>query len=117
MTKVFADISISLDGFVAGPNPTLKEPLGEGGERLHEWAFRLATFREAHGTEGGERDADDELMAESLERTGAIVIGRRMFTAARAPGKTTRMPAAGGATIRPSASRSSSSPTTRARRS
>jgi hypothetical protein len=37
------DISISLDGFVAGPNQTLEKPLGEGGDRLHEWAFRLAS--------------------------------------------------------------------------
>ena len=59
MTQVFADISISLDGFGAGPNPTLEQPLGEGGEQLHEWAFQLASFRERHGLEGGVRDEDD----------------------------------------------------------
>ena len=85
MTKVFADISISLDGFVAGPNPTLEEPLGEGGEQLHEWAVRLASFRERHGMEGGERNADDELLAESVERTGAVVMGRVMFSGGEGP--------------------------------
>src|SRR5215204_3378973 len=80
MTKVFADISISLDGFVAGPNPSLEQPLGEGGEELHKWAVRLATFREIHGMEGGERDADDELLAESVAAEGAVVMGRKMFS-------------------------------------
>jgi hypothetical protein len=51
MTQVFADIAIALDGFVAGPNPTLERPLGEGGEQLHEWAFQLASSRERHGLE------------------------------------------------------------------
>jgi hypothetical protein len=45
MTRVLLDISMSLDGFVAGPRPTLKDPLGEGGERLHEWVVKLATWR------------------------------------------------------------------------
>ena len=62
MAKVVLDISTSLDGFVAGPNPTLEEPLGEGGERLHEWIVGLASLRETHGRAGGERNADDELM-------------------------------------------------------
>jgi dihydrofolate reductase len=85
MTQVFADISISLDGFVAGPNPTLEEPLGEGGEQLHDWAVRLASFRERHGLEGGERDADDELLAQSIDATGAVVMGRRMFSGGDGP--------------------------------
>ena len=45
MARFFLDISMSLDGFVAGPNATLEEPLGKGGERLHEWVFRLASWR------------------------------------------------------------------------
>ena len=49
MGKVVLDISMSLDGFVAGPNPTLEEPLGAGGERLHEWTVGLANWRERHG--------------------------------------------------------------------
>jgi dihydrofolate reductase len=85
MTQVIADISISLDGFVAGPNPTLEEPLGEGGEQLHDWAVRLASFRERHGLEGGEHGADDELLAQSIDATGAVVMGRRMFSGGDGP--------------------------------
>jgi hypothetical protein len=59
MPRVFADISISLDGFVAGPNATLEKPLGEGGDRLHEWAVKLRSWRAPHGLEGGEVNADD----------------------------------------------------------
>jgi dihydrofolate reductase len=81
MTRLISDISMSLDGFVAGPNQTLEQPLGEGGERLHEWAFKLASFRERHGLEGdGETGADDEVVQESLRSTGAYVMGRRMFS-------------------------------------
>src|ERR687888_1980094 len=89
MGKVIAEISASLDGFIAGPNRTLEEPLGVGGEKLHEWAVRLKTFREMHGNEGGgETGADDELVAESWRATGAIVMGRRMFSGgARAGGE------------------------------
>jgi hypothetical protein len=50
MTKLTFDISVSLDGFVAGPNQTLEAPLGEGGERLHEWALRLKAWREPTGS-------------------------------------------------------------------
>jgi dihydrofolate reductase len=78
--KVVAEVSISLDGYVAGPNPSLEEPLGKGGELLHEWAVRLKTFRELHGMEGGDVDSDDELMAESVRTQGAVVMGRRMFS-------------------------------------
>jgi dihydrofolate reductase len=80
MSKVFAEISMSLDGFVAGPNPTLENPLGEGGDRLHEWAVRLKSWREPHGLPGGETGPEDELVAESLRATGAVVMGRRMFS-------------------------------------
>jgi len=80
MGKVVLDISMSLDGFIAGPNPTLEEPLGAGGERLHEWTVRLASWRERHGEPGGARNADDEVVAESLAATGAVLMGRRMFS-------------------------------------
>jgi dihydrofolate reductase len=80
MGKVYADISMSLDGFVAGPNQTLEEPLGEGGERLHEWVFPLRSWRERHGLSGGEVGPEDELVEESLRNTGATVMGRRMFS-------------------------------------
>ena len=78
--KVVLDISMSLDGFIAGPKPSLEQPLGAGGERLHEWIFGLASFRERHGESGGVRNADDEVVAESLAATGAVVMGRRMFS-------------------------------------
>ncbi len=80
MPKVTLDISMSVDGFIAGPNPSLEEPLGEGGEQLHEWIFGLKTWRETHGREGGESNVDDELVRESFEASGAVVMGRRMFS-------------------------------------
>jgi dihydrofolate reductase len=85
MGKVVLDISTSLDGFVAGPNATLEEPLGEGGERLHEWIFGLASWRERHGLSGGETNADDDLLREATDTTGAFVMGRRMFSGGEGP--------------------------------
>src|SRR6266545_3298411 len=85
MARLRCDISMSLDGFVAGPNQTLEQPLGEGGERLHEWAVKLASFRERHGGEGGETNADDEVVTEGLNATGAVVMGRRMFSGGASP--------------------------------
>ncbi len=82
---VVSDITMSLDGFVAGPNPGPEHPLGEGGERLHEWAFALASFRERHGEKGGAKNANDDVVAESLRRTGAVVMGRRMFGGGEGP--------------------------------
>jgi dihydrofolate reductase len=85
MAKLKLDISMSLDGFVAGPNITLEEPLGEGGELLHEWIVRLASWRELHGQSGGERNADDDLMRKSVEENGAVLMGRRMFSGGEGP--------------------------------
>jgi len=85
MGKVVAEISTSLDGYVAGPNPTLEEPLGVGGEQLHEWVVRLKSFREPHGLPGGETGPDDELVAEALGATGAVVMGRKMFSGGQGP--------------------------------
>jgi dihydrofolate reductase len=85
MPKLRVDISMSLDGFIAGPNQTLEQPLGEGGERLHEWIFGLASWREPHGLSGGETNADDEILAESVRATGAVVMGRRMFSGGEGP--------------------------------
>lgn len=85
MTRLICDISVSLDGFVAGPNQTLEQPLGEGGERLHQWLFPLASFRERHGLEGGETGPDDEVAREWLDATGAVVMGRRMFSGGEGP--------------------------------
>ena len=80
MSKVVAEISMSLDGFVAGPQPSLEDPLGKGGMQLHEWAFRLAAWRRPHGLEGGEVDVDSELIERQLAATGAVVMGRKMFS-------------------------------------
>lgn len=83
--QVVVDISMSLDGYIAGPRPSLEQPLGAGGERLHEWMFGLASFRERHGEYGGARNADDDVVAESVTRTGAVVMGRRMFSGGDGP--------------------------------
>jgi dihydrofolate reductase len=80
MARFFLDISMSLDGFVAGPNATLEQPLGEGGERLHDWVLRLASWREQHGLEGGETGPDDDLARAARGRVGAEIMGRRMFS-------------------------------------
>ena len=79
MSAVFADLSISLDGCIAGPNAKPGNPLGDGGERLHDWITVLASWREAHGSSGGDRTADDDLVRHTIERTGAHVMGRNMF--------------------------------------
>jgi dihydrofolate reductase len=85
MSRLTLDISMSLDGFIAGPNQSLEHPLGEGGERLHEWAIRLASWRERHDLSGGETNPDDEVVAESLRANGAVVMGRRMFSGGEGP--------------------------------
>jgi len=85
MQKLTFEISMSLDGLIAGPNPSLENPLGEGGEQLHEWGVRLAAWREAHGLAGGERNADSSLMEESQARAGAVVMGRKMFSGGEGP--------------------------------
>ena len=85
MGKVVVDISMSLDGFVAGPNPTLEEPLGKKGEELHEWVVRTNYWRERHGLEGGEEDEDSEVIREAFSSVGASVMGRRMFSGGSGP--------------------------------
>jgi dihydrofolate reductase len=76
---------MSLDGFIAGPNPSLAEPLGEGGEQLHEWIVQLASWRKYHGLEGGETGADDELVERASGLIGAHIMGRRMFSGGTGP--------------------------------
>ena len=85
MGKLKFEISMSLDGFVAGPDATTEEPLGKGGELLHEWVYNLSTWREAHGMTGGETNVDAELLGENLESTGAVLMGRRMFSGDEGP--------------------------------
>ena len=83
MAKVFVEITMSLDGFVAGPNDSPELGLGEGGEALHEWVYGLASWREPHGLAGGEVGRDSEILQEAIERTGAVVLGKRMFENAK----------------------------------
>jgi dihydrofolate reductase len=79
MSKLRCHISISLDGFVAGPNQSEEEPLGEGGERLHDWVVSLAAWRESHGKPGGEVNESTRVVDEARENIGAAVMGRNMF--------------------------------------
>jgi dihydrofolate reductase len=85
MARVTVDMSMSLDGFITGPNDSVEQPLGEGGERLHEWLYELASFRERHGSEGGETGKDDEVLGEAFANTGAFLMGRRMFDLGEEP--------------------------------
>src|SRR3954452_20632286 len=85
MGKLVLDISMSLDGYVAGPSPTLEEPLGHGGELLHEWAFSAQAWRESHGLDGGEDNVDSAVIEESLANRGSTIMGRRMFSGGQGP--------------------------------
>jgi dihydrofolate reductase len=79
MPKVTCEISMSLDGFIAGPNDKPGNGLGDGGERLHEWVTALESWRERHNLSGGEAGRDSELLEESFKNAGAVLVGRRMF--------------------------------------
>ena len=85
MSRLILDISMSLDGFIAGPNQSLENPLGEGGEGLHEWVFATASWRASHGRSGGDSGVDDEVVQEGLRNIGATVMGRRMFSGGEGP--------------------------------
>jgi len=73
------NITTSLDGFVAGPNPSEQDPLGEGGMQLHEWAFELAAWREPHGREGGVVNESSAFIERAQANVGATIMGRKMF--------------------------------------
>lgn len=79
MSKVRVHISVSLDGYVAGPNQTPEEPLGRGGEGLHDWVIGLKAWREQAGMEGGEENANTPVVLESYENVGAEIMGRGKF--------------------------------------
>lgn len=79
MSKLRFRISLSLDGFVAGPKQSKDNPLGVGGMRLHEWAFALRAFREMHGLDGGEVNESTAIIEEAFANVGASVMGRNMF--------------------------------------
>ncbi len=80
MGKVIADISMSLDGYIAGPSPTSEEPLGHGGEHLHDWVVKLESWRKHHGMTGGEIGQDNDVVQESTANIGAYIMGRKMFS-------------------------------------
>lgn len=85
MSKVIAGMSMSLDGYIAGPNDRVDNPLGDGGERLHEWMTSLEAWRELHGLEGGERNQDSEVAVEFGRNIGAYIMGRGMFSNGEGP--------------------------------
>ena len=79
MSRVTSHISMSVDGYVAGPNQSMEQPLGEGGERLHEWALRTQSWRRTHGRPGGEHGEDADIIEQAQQGVGAHIMGRRMF--------------------------------------
>jgi dihydrofolate reductase len=79
MSKVRVHISTSLDGYVAGPNQTMEQPLGEGGERLHDWLVALRAWREPAGMEGGAENASSAVVHEAFANVGAEIMGRGKF--------------------------------------
>ena len=85
MNSITCHISTSLDGFVAGRNQSLENPIGEGGLRLHQWAFKTDSWRRQQGLQGGERNADSEVVDEVVEGVGAYIMGRKMFGGGEGP--------------------------------
>ncbi|MER9234428.1 dihydrofolate reductase family protein [Mesorhizobium sp. M0622] len=79
--------TLSIDGFGAGPDQDLKNPLGVGGEALHKWMIGTRTFRDMFGKDGGTTDTDDAFAARSFENIGAWILGRNMFGPIRGPWK------------------------------
>jgi dihydrofolate reductase len=85
MAKLTFDITMSLDGLIAGPNVGPERGLGEGGDRLHEWAYGLKSFRELHGRSGGTTGTDSDVLGEAIRSPGAILMGRGMFGGGEGP--------------------------------
>src|SRR3954453_9193554 len=79
MSKVRVHIAVSADGYVAGPNQSQENPLGEGGEQLHDWMLALKAWREPHGREGGEVNISSAVLEEANENVGAEIMGRGKF--------------------------------------
>ncbi|HEY4246140.1 MAG TPA: dihydrofolate reductase family protein [Lacunisphaera sp.] len=86
MSKLRCSITVSLDGFVAGPNQSADNPIGEGGLRLHNWVFPTKTFLAMHGNSaGGETGINDDILREGFANVGATIMGRNMFGPVRGP--------------------------------
>jgi len=79
MSKVRVHIAISADGYVAGPNQSNEDPLGEGGEQIHDWMLALKAWREPHGREGGEVNTSSAVLEEANDNIGAEIMGRGKF--------------------------------------
>lgn len=79
MSKVFAALGMSIDGFVAGPNARPDNPLGDGGTRIHEWIYGVETWRARQNIDGGQTNQDDDIVQENFARAGAYIMGRHMF--------------------------------------
>lgn len=86
MSKVkVAAFSVSLDGFGAGPDQSIQNPLGKGGEELHEWMFPTKMFQRMMKKDGGTEGIDNDFAEQSMENTGAWIMGRNMFGPVRGP--------------------------------
>ena len=85
MSKLRLSITMSLDGYVAGPDQNEQNPLGSGGMDLHEWFFPLTAFREMHGEDGGEVNASSAVVEQRVANVGATIMGRNMFGPLRGP--------------------------------
>jgi dihydrofolate reductase len=79
VSKLKLTITMSIDGYVAGPDQSPEQPLGAGGENLHDWLVPLKAFRESHGHEGGEVNASTPFAEGILAGAGATIMGRNMF--------------------------------------
>ena len=86
MPKVrVAGFGVSIDGFSAGPEQSLNDPLGKNGSEIFQWFFHTKTFRAMQGQEGGSTDADEEYARRAMENFGAFILGRNMFGPVRGP--------------------------------
>jgi dihydrofolate reductase len=79
LSKIFFDVAVSLDGYIAGPNRGPRNPLGDRGTSIHNWMFQTASFRKMIGLPGGDTSEDDAVVRAVFERSGAYVMGRHMF--------------------------------------
>ena len=82
---IVSSFGLSIDGFGAGPNQSLDNPLGVGGPALMEWAFTTRTFQQMHGGSGGSTGVDDDFAARGFVNLGAWILGRNMFGPVRGP--------------------------------
>jgi dihydrofolate reductase len=87
MSLVTFQVSVSVDGYMAGPNQTLDEPLGVGGEDLHDWLVELEVWRRSQGEQGGVTNVSTRVVEEATANVGAYIMGRKMFGGGPGPWK------------------------------